>query len=134
MNLERVIRDYVELQSSLLGAFNVSYPEASDYRWLLDFPKAGSIVVGNDVWVFKKHGAGLKFSRKTSEPCLVVDVHQAVDKGYLFDEWRVLQFLESYGHVMSLEKLKSEIALLSCNDGPFIRNGTLFSLRGEKGD
>lgn len=132
MNLERVIRDYIQLQSSLLGAFNACYPEASDHRWLLDFPKAGSIVVGNDVWVFKKHGAGLKFLRETSEPFLVVDVHQAVDKGHLFDEWRVLQFLESCGHVVSLEKLKSEIALLSCNDGPFIREGTLLSLRGEK--
>ncbi|MER0044481.1 hypothetical protein [Pseudomonas sp. MGal98] len=134
MNLERVIRDYIQLQSSLLGAFKVSYPDASDYSWLLDFPKGGSVVVGNDVLVFKKHGAGLKFSRETSEPYLVVDVHQAVDKGYLFDEWRVLQFLESCGQVVSLEKIKSEVALLSCNDGPFIREGTLLSLRGGKID
>lgn len=86
---------FVELQKKLVASFILSHPHVKDMKWLLDFPKRGSIVVNNEQWSFIKHGAGLRFQRTSCNPKLVVDVHAAFDDPEVVDEWRLQQYVES---------------------------------------
>lgn len=92
---EQLILQFVALQKKLVTSFRLSHPHVKDTKWLLDFPKHGSIIVNNDRWDFIKHGAGLRFRRASCSPQLVVDVHTAFDNPEVVDEWRLQQYVES---------------------------------------
>lgn len=88
---------FVELQCQLVLAFMRLYPEAKDFKWLVDFPRRGEMLVNGDQWRFIRHGAGLRFEKITCEPHWVVDVHKNFNEPRIIDEWRILQFFESCG-------------------------------------
>ena len=59
-------------QRELLAAFFNQHPHAIDFHRLLDFPKAGTLVIRGERWTYTKHGLGYRFS--ASWGC-VIDVH-----------------------------------------------------------
>jgi len=89
------ISRFVNLQRKLTLEFSRHYSESKDLRWLLDFPGSGEMNIDGDKWRFVKHGAGLRFTRESGEPCIVVDIHDRFDEPNVIDEWRLQQFFES---------------------------------------
>ncbi len=86
------IREFVELQSGLLRAFQASFPRVRDWEFLLDAPKSGEVRLHGERWEFQRHGAGLRFSNAQG---IVVDIHSHVQERECVDAWRILQFIES---------------------------------------
>lgn len=56
---------FIELQITLMRSFFIHYPLVKDFKWLLDFPSKGVILVGNESWDFKNMEKGLGFLKIT---------------------------------------------------------------------
>lgn len=91
------ISSFVFFQKELVLSFTNKYTKVKDFTWLLDFPKEGSIYLKQYKWKFLKHGSGLRFTRVSYLPNIVIDIHKYFSQPFLFDEWRLLQYLESLG-------------------------------------
>lgn len=88
------LKDYVALQSNLCAALVKKHPDVSNWEMLLDLPKFGSVVAGDDYWEFSKHGKGVIFKRCADG--IEVDVSSRVkDAPSSFDYWRLLTYLDS---------------------------------------
>lgn len=103
-----LIRDFIKLQSDLFDAF-MSQIDAgvseSGYVVLSRDLKEGSILLGEDEWIYNKHGAGVYFERKRD--CIVIDNDRKFDKTDHFTEWRIQGYLESLnGNEMELRLVK----------------------------
>lgn len=83
------IYSYVSLQARIIISFFDKYPFCKDFKFLLDFPKQGEVIVDDEVWVFLKHGKGLCFKNKAG---CIVDVHSDIDNSKIFDVWRLAQY------------------------------------------
>jgi hypothetical protein len=107
------IRRYIELQRILLAAFREAFPGVSDWRFLLDAPRSGELIVDGDTWSFRKHGAGLFFRRADG---LTIDAHRHLSVPEGIDAWRLLEYFESSGcdqeEWLSEQSLKKELARL----------------------
>jgi hypothetical protein len=86
----------IGLQAKLVSAFESQYPSVRDWDLLLDCPKSGRVHLGGEGWSFRKHGTGLSFERDRGG--VIVDLHKNLKDTVIFDEWRVLQYLESSGY------------------------------------
>lgn len=74
-----------------------------------EWPKHGTLKVSNEIWEFRKHGAGVWFKNRVSQE--EIDAHKGMeDFPFAFDCWR----LETY--FSSLNKLLLEV------------NGTIYNL------
>lgn len=97
------INEFLALQLALLLAFKEKFKNLSDWQFLLDFPKSGTVEVDGIEWTFQKHGSGLLFRR--SSDGTVVDIHRMLAEAAYIDAWRLEQYLVSLG----LEKYEREI-------------------------
>jgi hypothetical protein len=113
------VSQLVRLQEELVRALMNQYPAGKDLDWLLDFPKKGVIRINTDDWEFTRHGCGMRFIRKTTEPHYIVDMHRVIREPRCIDGWRLLQFLESCGEQIDEQKIA---ALLR----DMVSDGTLF--------
>ncbi|SUB83923.1 Uncharacterised protein [Pragia fontium] len=86
---------FVRLQKGLMNAFFIAYPIVKDFTWLLDFPKSGNIKLDHDLWSFIKHGKGIKFLKRSSQPEIVVDVSTNINNPNMIDVWRLSQYFLS---------------------------------------
>jgi hypothetical protein len=116
------IYKFLDIQSKLLLNFYQQYPDAKDIKWLLDFPKAGTVKIDNESWEFFKHGAGLRFVRKVSYPHMVIDVHKCVGEKNFIDVWRIIHFCESVGISVTEEKINSLLSEM-CSRGDLLDQG-----------
>lgn len=114
---------FVELQTRLTRSFAESHPDAKDWKWLLDFPKSGELLIDSDQWRFVKHGAGLRFERLTHEPHWVVDIHKCFDEPKIIDSWRLLQFCESCGDRVDESQISSLLSEM-CSEGHLLEQGS----------
>ena len=94
-DLVEYIERLIKLQITLISAFRWQFPDMKDWVFLLDFPKKGSLRIGNDTWHFHKPGAGISFKRNSD--AIIVDIHRKLNDPICFDSWRLEQFLESLG-------------------------------------
>jgi len=90
--LQKLVKEFVKLQLLILALFKKQFPQAKDWNYLLDFPSTGQLKIANDMWVFHKHGVGLRFE---SSRGTIVDIHSRISEPDILDAWRLLQFLES---------------------------------------
>ncbi|MDX7987859.1 hypothetical protein FE392_11035 [Xenorhabdus sp. 12] len=88
------IIDFIKLQEKLSRFFFESYPKVKDFNWLLDFPKRGKIKIGDESWDFVKHGKGIRFTRITPEPTVIVDINNYINNPRVIDVWRLLEYFE----------------------------------------
>ena len=86
---------FIELQITLMKSFLIHYPSVKDFKWLLDFPGKGVILVGNESWGFKKHGKGIRFFKNNSS-AVVVDIINNVDNAKIIDAWRLSQYFSNH--------------------------------------
>ncbi len=103
LTLETLLTEFevmTSTQATLLAAFKTSYPAVHDWELLLDCPNSGIVSLGAENWVFRKHGVGLSFQNSKSGN--VVDMHRSVTDSALFDDWRLLQYLQSHGFNVEL--------------------------------
>jgi hypothetical protein len=124
---ERIHADIVRLvglQTSLIGAFQVLFPNVRDWKWMLDSPTRGELESAGETWRFQKHGSGLRF---VSTSGVIVDIHREVDRPGTFDEWRLSQFIESLdtGTAPKLRETGIEQCLAE-----LVRAGTLVRVDG----
>ncbi|WP_293649315.1 hypothetical protein [uncultured Pantoea sp.] len=87
---------FIELQINLMKSFFMHYPSVKDFKWLLDFPGKGVILVGNESWSFKKHGKGIRFFKNNSSAAGVVDIIDNVNNAKIIDLWRLSQYFSSH--------------------------------------
>lgn len=87
---------FIELQITLMRSFIIHYPLVKDFKWLLDFPSKGVILVGNESWDFKKHGKGIRFFKNNSSAGVVVDMIDNVNNAKIIDVWRLSQYFSNY--------------------------------------
>ncbi|MBC8954069.1 hypothetical protein [Xenorhabdus sp. PB62.4] len=88
------IIDFIKLQVKLSRTFFETYPAVKDFEWLLDFPKRGSIQIDNELWGFIKHGKGIRFTKTSPLPKIIVDINNHVTNPKLIDVWRLLEYFE----------------------------------------
>lgn len=116
------ILEFAFFQSALVEEFSKKHPECKDKKFLLDFPRQGTLKAGGHSWTFLRHGAGIRFTMEKS-PHLTVDVHDKFNDPRALDTWRLTSFLESKGkHVDPLLILKelqrmADAGLLMTIDG-----------------
>lgn len=91
MTYEKII-EYVNLQKSIVVNFQRQFPQVKDYIKLLDCPKAGTLFIEDKVWIFQKHGAGMKFILNPNS--LIVDIHKFFLNYRLVDVWRLEQYFQ----------------------------------------
>ncbi|MFQ0996207.1 DUF6896 domain-containing protein [Gilliamella sp. CG25] len=99
------IKKLLQLQNTIMACFRLTYPKIKDFDLLLDFPSKGNLEILGQEWVFIKHGKGIKFIRKNPLPEIIVNIHNYITNPNVFDEWRLIQFLES----MNIYITKNEI-------------------------
>nr|WP_024967753.1 hypothetical protein [Pantoea sp. IMH] len=87
---------FIELQITLMKSFFIHYPLVKDFKWLLDFPSKGVILVGNESWDFKKHGKGIRFFKNNSSAAVVVDIIDNVNNAKIIDVWRLSQYFSNH--------------------------------------
>jgi len=87
---------FIELQITLMRSFFIHYPLVKDFKWLLDFPSKGVILVGNESWDFKKHGKGIRFFKNNSSAGVVVDIIDNVNNAKIIDAWRLSQYFSNH--------------------------------------
>ncbi|MBX5192790.1 hypothetical protein HJB86_28555 [Rhizobium sp. NZLR3b] len=104
------IHELINIQHQLFLAFTRNYPEASDFTYLLNFPRSGALVVDGQRWNFVRHGLGLRFVREEPIPQLVVEMHDQFGNYAKVDWWRLTLFLESMG--IPIERTEAEQAIL----------------------
>lgn len=120
-----IIPEFVELQNNLIGVFRQTFPQITDWEYLLDCPRSGCLRAEGEEWQFQRHGSGICFTGLKSGR--VVDVHCGM---FLypraFEAWRLCQYLES----ISVEKIyyKSDIFEIWENDREFCDDGKLEEL------
>lgn len=125
------IHQFIDLQHRLKLVFFEIYPDAKDFKWLLDFPKSGILILNAERWKFDMHGAGLRFVRESHEPHIVVDMHQHFSEENLVDEWRLLQFLGSIGTQINKEKLNLILQKLCLDNDLVEKSGGQFFVVGD---
>lgn len=87
---------FIELQITLMRSFFIHYPLVKDFKWLLDFPSKGVILIGNESWDFKKHGKGIRFFKNNSSAGVVVDIIDNVNNAKIIDVWRLSQYFSNH--------------------------------------
>lgn len=108
------IEEFIDLQSAIVSAFKRKFTHLSDWRFLIDFPKDGSIEVNGIEWTFHKHGSGLLFQRASDG--LTIDVHRNLDRPEYIDAWRLEQYFLSLGEVKSEKELKGDLERLAATE------------------
>jgi hypothetical protein len=96
MNMKKQLDTFVKLQTRLVGALKIQYPEVSDWEWLLDLPKRGILICNDEEWEFRQHGRGVCFQQRNGRG-IVIDVHRGLNHPDTFDTWRLLQYFEALG-------------------------------------
>jgi len=93
--LAEVLR-LIDLQHQLRAAFLEQFPRALDSQWLIGIARDGSLnIESGEAWRFLKHGRGVRFTRDSVAPALVVDMHDGLADPDVVDSWRLTKFLES---------------------------------------
>ncbi|WP_158620004.1 DUF6896 domain-containing protein [Corallococcus sicarius] len=96
MNAQEIIRQYSDLQASLVASLRSNLRHVQDWEFLTDVPKRGRLVVGDEGWRYGRHGAGVQFiGERTGR---VVDAHVGLLRSpSAVDAWRLSQFCEAIG-------------------------------------
>jgi hypothetical protein len=117
------IYQFVEYQTQLLGKLRSDFPESKDDKFLLDFPKFGTIEVNGVNWEFKRHGVGIRFDKCTNG---IVDIETKIDSPSFFNASRLSEYARSTGGratekemQLELESLAHEGAIESMSNGYF---------------
>ena len=113
MLYKEVLYEYVTYQYNILNSFFRQYTNLQDSKFLLDYPKNGYIEVNKLKWHFVKHGLGIRFTRCDEKPFLVVDIHDFFGCFSVLDEWRLSQYLQSYGFDFTKEYIDSFLIKMS---------------------
>ncbi|AKJ30174.1 hypothetical protein [Caldimonas brevitalea] len=100
----KLFEDLVEFQRRLVARFLALHPEAQGNVWLTGVPMRSEVDLGDAVWLARRHGAGIAFTRVRPAPPLLVDVHEKLDDPDVLDPLRVQQFVESSGAVLSYDE------------------------------
>lgn len=91
-----ILLEFVKLQSDIILAFRQSFPQITDWEYLLDSPRSGYIWAQGEEWNFQRHGVGICFTGQKSYK--IVDVHGGMLKySQAFDAWRLCQYFDSIG-------------------------------------
>ncbi len=89
-----IILEFVELQNNLISAFRETFPQITDWEYLLDSPRAGCFGSLGEEWKFQRHGVGICFTGQKSGK--VVDAHLGMSEyPRAFDSWRLAQYFDS---------------------------------------
>lgn len=114
--IKDAISAFVQLQKRLLERFRATYPDISDWKFLIDAPKQGSIDLDGEFWLFRKHGGGLSFKNWDG---VTIDVHRNLSTPNGLDAWRLMHFLESYDSDYQASSENEIVALLEelCKSG-----------------
>ncbi|WP_162730182.1 hypothetical protein [Phyllobacterium sp. P30BS-XVII] len=91
----------------MLEAFVDSFPNAEDFKYLLNFPRFGELTAKGETWRFNKHGIGLRFIRQGPKPKIVIEMHDNFGNSAYVDEWRFCEYLDS----VSIEYVRDDITL-----------------------
>ena len=94
-----VIRDYVDLQTSLIKAVTSGFDESIDD---LNFKKAvpEKVTADGRTWNVRPHGVGIRFECPSTGE--VVDAHVGfLDAPDSFDAWRLEEYCDSQGIAFS---------------------------------
>ena len=89
---EKVVREYVRLQTALQRAFLEQNHSVHDWRLLTDVPRHGYVDALGLKWSYKKHGLGVRFSNTKKG---VVDVHNHFLSYGLVDAQRICEYIIS---------------------------------------
>jgi hypothetical protein len=108
------IEHFVGLQKQLFVEFIHAYPEADDFKFLVNFPRSGELTVSGKNWRFVKHGAGVRFIRKAPSPKIVVEMHDNFGTYTYVDAWRLMLYLKSIG--IRSDRYDLERAIISYNE------------------
>ena len=91
-----IIPEFIELQHNLIEAFKQTFPQITDWEYLLDSPRSGCLSAEGEEWQFQRHGYGICFTGQKSGK--VVDVNVGISSyPRAFDAWRLCQYFESIG-------------------------------------
>jgi hypothetical protein len=108
------LRGYSTIQQRLLEEISANY---SIEKYLSSVPKNGEVFVNSAQWIYKKHGAGIRF---TNSDGVVVDAHTICQDALgAFDAWRILLYAESLG-LSDLDEREVSSILASLRDKGFL--------------
>jgi hypothetical protein len=107
--MKKYIRQIIQLQRNIITTFKRVYPEVKDYNLLLDCPREGKLEINGQIWLFIKHGKGLKFIRKEPVPKIIVDIHNYFSEPNVLDEWRLKQYIESLNLTYSTSEINNSL-------------------------
>jgi hypothetical protein len=127
VSLAETVREFCAMQRELIRELRRIFPQSTDLRLLLDFPRAGSLLVLGDSWAFNRHGLGFRFRRLQETPGAVVDAHDHFPDGDFVDGWRLGQYLESVGKPVDEDELEAQLERL-CESGELTRAGKGYRL------
>jgi len=108
-NLIEGIRSFLLLQTGLMTTFLETYPNCKDFKFLLDFPKKGSISIDGIKWKFIKHGLGILFISEIDGK--EVDVRRAINILDAFDLNRIEQYFETTSQLFDVLEDKIQEAI-----------------------
>jgi hypothetical protein len=100
---------FVALQHRLIESLLSLHPEFTKNEWLLGTPLRVELCVDAQMWDVSRHGVGVMFRRKDPAPNIVVDVHVDIKNPNRLDAWRLQQYVESMGDVLTFSD--AEVAL-----------------------
>jgi hypothetical protein len=123
--LIRRLEELVRLQKLLLRELKKRNPGSEDLEVILDFPRSGTVKIGDAEWLFRRHGVGMWFEKISDGT--VVDVHKNVAHPDIFDVWRVDTYLRSIGAFCANETCGPELENLEANQ-KVVRVGDSFEL------
>lgn len=90
----KCLRAFVRLQGALIDALGAQFGASpSRENLLFEMPRRGELQLGDCIWTFARHGAGVRFVEAGSRR--VVDVTDMIEDTTLFDAWRVATYLGS---------------------------------------
>ena len=119
------IREFLKLQNDLLLEFSKKFPDAKDFKWLLNFPKSGQLCLLDSTWTFVKHGEGLRFVKGSESVPIVVDIHKSFGEPNCLDLWRLKQYCQSCGISANNDYLEELIQnMIDENELEDLGNGT----------
>jgi hypothetical protein len=71
-NILDLIRDFVQLQESIMNIFQAQYEQVKDWKYMIGCPKNGVLKALGGKWNFYKHGSGVHFENEANS--VVIDI------------------------------------------------------------
>lgn len=129
------VLEFTVFQNTLVKEFMKRHPECKDTRFLLDFPRKGTLKASGKSWNFLRHGAGIRFTMEFP-PKLVIDVHERFNEPGILDAWRLTSFLESKGRHVDQSQVLLDLQKMTVAGLLMTSDGYSFSMvvPGKKGE